>query len=109
MSGCSAVCHGAGLVEQLAGRGGAGLHVGELELDPLQAVDRLAEGDPLLRVLVGVVGRALGDADSLRGGAEPGALERAERDPEALALGPDQVLGRNADVGERGLARWASP
>ena len=38
------------------------LHVGELELDRLQLVDRLAEGDPLLRVLVGVVGRALGDA-----------------------------------------------
>ena len=52
----------------------------------LELVDRLAEGDPLLGVVVGVVGRALGDADRLRGGAEARALERRQRDRQPLAL-----------------------
>ena len=94
------VGHRAGFVEELAGGGGAGLHVGELELDPLQVVDRLAEGDPLFRVLVGEVGRALGDADRLRGGAEAGALQRAEGDVEPLADLADHVLLRDPHVGE---------
>src|SRR5262249_57286426 len=55
---------------------------------------------PLLRVSVGEVGRALGDPDRLGGGAEPGPLQRAERDRESLALLADQVLVRDADVGE---------
>ena len=52
----------------------------------------------LLRVLRGVVGRALGDADRLRGGAEARALERAERDRQALADLADDVLVRDAHV-----------
>ena len=47
-----------------------------------------------------IVGRALGDADRLGGGAEASALERAERNGEPVALLADQVLGRDADVGE---------
>src|SRR6476646_7260523 len=94
------VGHRAGFVEELAGGSGAGLHVGELELDRLQLVDRLAEGDPLGGVAVGVVGRALGDPDRLGGGAEAGALQGAEGDGEALTLLADQVLVRDADVGE---------
>src|SRR4051795_5874677 len=43
-----AVGQRAGLVEQLARRGRPRLHLRELELDSLQLVDRLAEGDPLL-------------------------------------------------------------
>src|SRR3954471_5582258 len=67
-----AVGHRARLVQELPGGGGARLHVGELELDPLEVVDRRAERDPLLRVLVGVVGRALRDPDRLGRGAEAG-------------------------------------
>src|SRR3954451_17491684 len=69
----AAVGHRARIVEQLARRGGARLHVGELELDALEVVDRLTEGDALARVRVGVVRRALGDPDRLRSGAEPRA------------------------------------
>src|SRR4051794_11107162 len=96
--GLAAVGHRARLVEQLARGGGAGLHVGELELDRLQVEDRLAEGDALARVLRGVVGRALGDAHGLRGGAQPRALECPERDAQAPALVADEVLVRHPDV-----------
>ena len=46
----------------------------------LELVDRLAELPALARVGDGVVGRALGDPDGLRGGAQARALERAQRD-----------------------------
>ena len=77
----------------------------------LELVDRLAERDPLARVLRGVVDRALRDADRLRGGAEPRALERPERDRHAPALLADQVLRRHAHVLEQQLAgrRAADP
>ena len=45
------------------------------------------------RVGRGVVGRALGDPDGLRGDAEARAVECAERDAHALARLADQVLG----------------
>src|SRR3954451_5963908 len=49
-----AVRHRARLVEQLARGGRSRLHVGELELDALQVVDRRAERRALPGVLVGV-------------------------------------------------------
>src|SRR5215471_720701 len=55
------VGHRARLVEQLARGCRAQLHVRELELDPLELVDRLPELAALLRVLDRVVRRALGD------------------------------------------------
>jgi hypothetical protein len=73
---------GRGPVEELAGGGGSGLHVGELELDPLQLVDRLAEG----RALACVGGRVIGGAPGrCRAPARrsPAASGRATR---ALAL-----------------------
>ena len=70
----------------------------------LELVDRLAELPALARVGGGVVGRALGDPDGLGGDAEARVVERAERDGEALALGADQVLVRDADVVEDRLA-----
>src|ERR1044072_6794166 len=75
----------AGLVQQLARGGRARLHVGELELDALHLVDRLAERDPLAGIGGGVVRRALSDPDRLGGGAQARALERGERDRQALA------------------------
>src|SRR3954452_4999793 len=103
-----AVRHRARLVEQFAGGRRPGLHVGELELDALEVVDRLAERDPLLGVLVRVVGRALGDADRLRRGAQARALEHGERHRQALALDADEVLVRHAHVLEdRGAGRRA--
>ena len=58
----------------------------------LELVDRLPELAALARVGDGVVGRALGDPDGLGGGAEARALERAERDAQALADLADHVL-----------------
>ena len=56
------------------------------------------------RVGGGVVGRALGDPDGLRGHAEARVVERAERDVHAAALLADQVVGGDADVVEDRLA-----
>ncbi len=98
------VGHRAGLVQQLAGGGGADFHVGELELDRLELVDRLAELAALAGVGDGVVGGALGDSDGLGGGAEARALERAERDAQAAADLADHVGLRYANVLEDRLA-----
>src|SRR4051812_34910793 len=87
----AAVGDRARLVEQLAGGGGARLHVGELELDALEVVDRRAERDPLLRVLVGGVFVFLLFFFFLRRGAQSRALEHGERHRVALALGADDV------------------
>ena len=65
---------------------------------PCSVDDRLAERDPLLRVVDRVVGRALGDPDGLRGGAQACALERAERDSHTAADLADHVLLRNPHV-----------
>src|SRR3954471_13565268 len=94
----AAVRHRARLVQQLAGGGRPGLHLGELELDALEVVDRGAERHPLLRVAVRVVGRALRDPDRLRRRPEPGVLEHGERHRVALALDADHVLGRHAHL-----------
>src|SRR5205807_10391579 len=93
----AAVAQRARLVEQLARGGGAGLHVGELELDGLKVEDRLAEGDPLARVAQRVVGGALGDADRLRRRPDARALQRPAPPADALALRADHVLVRDAD------------
>src|SRR5205085_11936639 len=77
---------------------GAGLHVCELELDRLELIDRLAECDPLARILRRAIGRSLRDPDRLRGSAQPRALERRKSDGKALAFCPDHVLGRHAYV-----------
>ena len=66
----------------------------------LQLVDRLAEGDALLGVVVGEVGRALRDPDGLRGRAQARALERPQGDRQPLALLADQVRRRDAHVVE---------
>ena len=102
--GVAAVDLRARLVEQLARRGALRLHVGELELDRLEGVDRLAELPALARVGGRVVGRALGDAQRLRGDAEPRAVERGHRDLEAPVDLADEVLRGDADVVEDRLA-----
>src|SRR5579875_1262971 len=98
------VGHRARLVQQLARGGRPCFHVGELELDALELVDRLAELPALARVGDRVVGRALRDADRLRGRAETRFLERRERDRQALADLADDVAVRHAHVLEDRLA-----
>ena len=56
--------------------------------------DRLAHRLARLRVLERVVGRALRDAERLRGDARARAVEDAHRDPEALALLAEEVRRR---------------
>ena len=75
------VGHGARPVEQLAPGCRAQLHVGELELDRLELVDRLAELPALARVADGVVGRALSQPDRLGAGTQTRALERRRAPP----------------------------
>ena len=111
LCGCALIGHRAGLVQQLARGRRARFHVGQLELDPLELVDRLAELAALARVADGVVGRALRDSDGLRGGAQARALERAQRDRQALADLADHVLLGHAHVVEDRLPgrRGADP
>src|ERR1035441_9074482 len=86
-----------GLAEWSTRRGGRalGLHVGELELDRLEGVDRLAELLALARVGDRVVGRPLSDAQCLGGDAEPGAIQGRHRDLEAVVDLADHVGGRD--------------
>ena len=58
--------------------------------------DRFAHRLARLGVLQRVVGGTLRDPEALRGDARPRAVEDAHRDPEALALGAEQVVGRHA-------------
>ncbi len=72
--------------------------------DQLVLRDRLAHRLARLRVLERVVGRALGDAEGLRGDAGPGAVEDPHRELEALALLAEEVRGRDRAVVEDELA-----
>ena len=83
-------------VERAAGLDLGG-HVGEQERQALEVDDRPAELLALLGVGDGVVERGLGQADRAGGDAEPAAVERGQRDLEALALLAEQPVG--ADPG----------
>ena len=98
------VDHLAEAVEEAARRLALGLHVGELRLDQLVLGDRLAHRLARLRVLERVVGRALRDAERLRGHAGPGAVEDPHRDPESLTLLAEEVPGGDATAVEGELA-----
>ncbi len=73
-------------------------HVGQLELDPLELVDRLAELLALARVGDGVVSGALRDPDRLGGCTEARTLQGAERDTQPSAHLADHVLLGHAYV-----------
>src|SRR3954465_11711308 len=94
----------AALVEQPASCLALGLHVGQHPGDQLVLDDRLAHRLAALRVLERVVGRALSEAEALRADAGPRAVEDPHRDPEALALLAEQVVGADAAVVEEDLA-----
>src|SRR4051794_37149137 len=92
-----------GAVRQRARRLDLGLHVGELVRDRLETRDRAAEGVALRGVRAREVERGLGDADRLRGDADPAAVERRERDPHAAPLRAERLAGRlvEGEVGGR--------
>src|SRR5580765_5737458 len=98
------VDHAPEAVEEAARRLTLRFHVGELRLDQLVLADRLAHRLARLRVLARVVGRALRDAERLRGDTRAGGVEDTHRDPEALALLAQHVRGGNAAGIERQLA-----
>src|SRR5205823_2832281 len=81
------------------------LHVGELRLDQLVLTERLPHRLARLRVLERIVGRALRDPERLRPDAGTRTVEDAHRDPEALALFPEQVPGGDAAAVEGQLSR----
>src|SRR5439155_2409343 len=70
----------------------------------LVLADRLPHRLARLRILERVVGRALPDAECLSGDAWAGAVEDPHRDPEALALLAEEILGGNAAAVERELS-----
>src|SRR5581483_5893044 len=81
------------------------LHVGEHACNELVLRDRLAHRLARARVLEGVVGGALGEAEPLRADPRARAVEDAHRDLETVALLAEQVLGGDAAVVEEHLAR----
>ena len=82
-----------GAVDEHARRLDLGRHVRELPLDRLEVGDALAELPAFERVGAGRVVGGLGDADRLRGDADPAAVERLHRDGEALAVLAEQTVG----------------
>ena len=89
------------LVNEQPRRLDLGRHVGELGLDRLEARDRPAERVALAGVRERLVQRALREADAHRGDADPAAVEDLQELPQSRAAGAEQVLLRNAAVGER--------
>src|SRR6266542_2560224 len=79
------------LVDEVAPGLDLGCHVHELELNRLEARDRLSELLALLRVGVGEVVRALGEADAHRRNRDPPPVEDLEELPEALAARAEEV------------------
>src|SRR5690606_16169097 len=85
--------------EQLGGLG-AGRHVGDVPLDPLELVDLLAEGLPFVGVAHGRLDGRKGDAVGLGGDADAAAVEGGHGDLEAFAFFTEAVGGRNAAIFE---------
>ena len=73
-------------------------HLGQLERDALLRQQRLAERLPLARVVGRVLERGARDADGAGRDLRPRVLEEVHRDEEALAVLPEQAVGRNARV-----------
>src|SRR5690606_13728669 len=81
-----------GPVGQQPGRVDLGRHVGEHEADRLMVGDRLAKGLALGRVAGRRLKRPAGDAQRLRGDADPTAVEGAHRDLEPVADLTEQLI-----------------
>ena len=102
-----------GVVEEGAGGFDFGVHVRKHELDGLEFGDGFAEGFAGAREFDGFVEGALGEADGLRGDADASAIERGERDFQALALfteaiggGDFAIVENNFDGGRGALAHF---
>ena len=97
-AGADCIAHQCGVVRQRAGGFDFGLHVGEHPLDGLIVGDGLAEGAALLGVAHGRFQRSLREADRLRGDADAAAIERFERDLQALAFFAEAIFRRDAAI-----------
>src|SRR2546429_615631 len=99
---------GGGQAHHLARGHEFGGHVGQLELQRLEAGNGLAELLALVHVLLGLGERALGGAHGAGGDVDAPAVQALHGDLEAFALAAQQVLSGNAHVVEaddaRGLA-----
>src|SRR6266542_5078489 len=94
----AAVFQRGGAPHQQARRVDLRRHVGELPLDRLELDDLLAEGLALFRVCERVLKARARDADGLRRDADATAVERGERDLEALTDLAEKVRGGHAAV-----------
>jgi hypothetical protein len=77
-----------------------GRHVGQLELQRLEAGERLAELLALVQVGTRRVQRTLRRADRAGGDVDAPAVEPPHRDAKALAFAAQQVVGGHAHVVE---------
>src|SRR3989344_358458 len=82
--------------------------VGQAKAHGLVVEDGGAKALALLRIRQRRIKRAARHAHALRGNADAPAFERAQGDLVALALGADEVLGRDAAVVEVDLRRVAA-
>ena len=89
---------GGGLIQQGAGGGEVGFHVGKLELGGLKIGDRLAELAAFAGIGDGFVKRALAAAEAARADVEAATVEAGHGDGKALAFGADAVGNGHADA-----------
>ena len=95
------------IVDECAGRLGHGIALADIALDLTEAVDRLAEGDPLIRVAHHDLQAAIGDAQAHGSQGQPLDLQVAHHVHQATALLSQQVSHRDATVLEDELAHGA--
>src|SRR4051812_35016857 len=83
-------------------------HIGDKQLNRLEFGDGRAKLFTLQREFPRSVERAAGDSERLAGNPDPAAIERGERDIQALALGAQQAVRRHEDVVKEQLRRRRS-
>src|SRR3989441_4169070 len=86
------------VIHEVLGRLDFGRHVGEREVDTLEAGDRLAELLPGGRIAETFLERAFGDAERERSQADATAVQGMEELPEAVIHGAENVLLRDDRV-----------
>ena len=93
------------MIHEVLGRLDFGRHVGEGEVDALEAGDRLAELPPGRGVAEALLQCTLGDAEGERPQPDTSAVERMEELPEAVVHGPEHIFFRDNRVLQDQLPR----
>src|SRR5579885_2388411 len=94
------------LIDQQAGGLNLHRHICQHKLDGLKGADRLAELLAFAGIVAGRLKSSLRYADRNGSDIDPPAIERGERDLQALALFPNEVSRRDRALFKDEFARW---